>query len=127
VRCVLISVTSQLYIAKYRISCARQAVQGWLAINKQSFHLSGSFEQLQRAFIRLERWEDLIRVRQEYPDLHEKMPVALHAVEIPRTPSMMANPCNLLPDIEDQDAIGSNDFSQMTHDLASVESAMVYY
>jgi tetratricopeptide (TPR) repeat protein len=109
------------------ISYARQAVQGWLAINKQSFHLLGSFEQLQRVFIRLERWEDLIKVQQENPDLHEKMPVALHAVEIPRTPSMMANPCNLLPNIEDQDTIGSNDFSRMTHDLASVESAMVYY
>jgi hypothetical protein len=102
-------------------------VQGWLAIDKQSFHLLGSFEQLQRAFIRLERWEDLVRVRQEHPDLHEKMPVALRAVEIPRTPSIMANLCNLLPNIEDQDAIGSNDFSRMTHDLASVESAMVYY
>ena len=101
------------------ISYARQAVQGWLAINKQSFHLLGSFEQLQRAFIRLERWEDLISVRQEYPDLHEKMPVALHAIEIPRKPSMMASPCNLLSNIEDQDAIGSNGFSQTTHGLAS--------
>ncbi len=96
-------------------------------INQQSFHLLGSFEQLQRAFIRLERWEDLIRVRQECPDLHEKMPVTLHAVEIPRTPSMMANPYNFLPNIEDQDAIGSNEFSRMTHDLASVESPIVYY
>jgi tetratricopeptide (TPR) repeat protein len=100
------------------ISYARQAVQGWLAINKQSFHLLSSFEQLQRAFIRLERWEDLTRVRQEYPDLHEKMPVRLHAVEIPRTPSMTANPCNFLPNIEEQDAIGSSDFSRMTHDIS---------
>lgn len=101
------------------ISYARQALQGWLAINKQSFHLLGSFEHLQRAFIRLERWEDLIRVREEYPDLHEKMPVALHAVEIPRKPSMTANRCNPLLNIENYDAIGSNDFSRTTHDLAS--------
>jgi hypothetical protein len=67
------------------VSYTRQAVQGWLAINTQSYHLLGSLEKLQWAFIRLERWEDLIRLREEHPDLHDKMPKSLHAVEFPRT------------------------------------------
>jgi tetratricopeptide (TPR) repeat protein len=67
------------------VSYTRRAVEGWLAINTQSYHLLGSLEKLQWAFIRLERWGDLIALRKEYPDLHDKMPNALHAVEIPRT------------------------------------------
>lgn len=62
-----------------------QALRKWLAMNIQSFHTLGTFEKIQRSFIHVGRWDDLMKLREEYPDLHEKMPDTLRDVEIPRT------------------------------------------
>jgi tetratricopeptide (TPR) repeat protein len=87
------------------VSYAMQALRKWLAMNIQSFHTLGTFERIQRSFIHLARWDDLIRLREEYPDLHDKMPDTLQDVEIPQTALMVPSPCGNYPQTTQPSAV----------------------
>jgi hypothetical protein len=65
------------------LACDRKCFESVIANNLGKTEAVARFEDLQESLIKTGNWAELARLRDEYPDLHQKLPDRLRLLEIP--------------------------------------------